>query len=858
MGKALIIAEKPSVAQELSRTLAKAPGMSGFKKHKDKDYFENETHIISAAIGHLVELPLPTEGGRAMRWDMDKLPIIPGTFDLKPIDKTKQRFSLLKKLMSRKDVDLLINACDAGREGELIFRYLVEAAGVDKPINRLWMQSMTSQALVEAFGHLRSDGEMLPLAAAARCRSESDWLVGINGTRALTAYYSRHGGFVKTPVGRVQTPTLTILVKREKEIQRFTARTYYEVHADFEVAAGTYASRWFEEGFRKSDDPHARAERLWDPAEAEAIVERCRGREGIVEESSKPKKQSPPLLYDLTSLQREASNRFGFSARRTLQIAQSLYEKHKALTYPRTDSRFLPGDYTGVVIDTMKTLAGAGGTLAPDLAGFAGRVVEDHMVKGGNRRIFNDAKVSDHFAIIPTGKMPGSRLSEAERKIYDAVTRRFVAVFFKTAEFLVTTRITRVERDAFKTEGKVLVEPGWLAVYGKDARSPREEGEERSAAAIVPVLPSEKARNTAIDPEKKETKPPPRYTEATLLSAMEGAGKLVDDEELRAAMSERGLGTPATRAAIIEGLIHDKYVQRDRRHLVATTRGIGLVDQLETIGLDTLCAPELTGEWEFKLKEMEHGGLDRDTFMEDIRSMTRDIVERIRAYIEEVKGLSFPDLDVTCPKCGTKRFTQTDAHFSCASPDCRFRIRKTVASRRLSDDEARRLIADRAIGPLKGFRSRAGKEFTATLRLDEDEDYKVTFAFDEGSREDVELNDPIAECPLCREAGRRGHIHDTADAYVCEQHFEESKCPAKLPKTLLSVDITREQAVKFFGEGRTDVIEKFISRKRGRTFSASLKLNLKGKKLIEWEFPPRQGRAGRTPGRKAAPKVEKA
>ncbi len=843
MGKTLIIAEKPSVAAELSRALARAPGMSGFKKNKDQDTYENETHIIAAAIGHLVELPLPTEDGKKMKWDMEKLPILPPVFDLKPIDKTRKRFNLLKRLMKSKEVDLLVNACDAGREGELIFRYLVEAAGVGKPVKRLWMQSMTSQALLNAFSRLRSDEEMLPLAAAAKCRSESDWLVGINGTRALTAFNSRHGGFVKTPVGRVQTPTLTILVKREQEIRSFNSRVYYEIHADFDVAAGTYPSRWILEGFKKTDDPHARAERLWDLAEAEAIVERCRGREGSVKDTSKPKSQAPPLLYDLTSLQRDASNRFGFSARRTLQIAQSLYERHKALTYPRTDSRFLPEDYPGEVKATMKALAESGAS-TPGLAGFARKALEGGMIKGGDRRIFNNAKVSDHFAIIPTGVVPG-RLNEAERKIYEAVTRRFVAVFFGTARFEVTTRITSVEKDVFRTSGKVLVEPGWLAVYGKETPAAQGGNGEEPSAALVPITAGEQALNSAIENQKKETKPPPRYTEATLLSAMEGAGKLVEDEELRAAMSERGLGTPATRAAIIEGLIHDRYVHRDGRSLVATAKGIKLVALLtEKIRIDTLCAPELTGDWEFKLKQMEHGRLDRDTFMKDIRSMTVDIVERIRRAIEEPPPV-LPDLEAACPACGASPLEQTEDYFACPSQECRFRIRKVVASRELTGSEAKKLIETGSVGPIEGFLSRAGQEFTATLQLDEK--HKVAFAFDETDRADVELDNPIAPCPLCRDAGRSGRIHAVADAYVCDQHFQEAKCPARLPRKLLRVDIPEEQALKFFTEGRTDVIEKFIS-KKGRPFSASLVLNSAGKKLIDWEFPPYR-RARRKPAK---------
>ncbi len=422
-----------------------------------------------------------------------------------------------------------------------------------------------------------------------------------------------------------------------------------------------------------------------------------------------------------------------------------------------------------------------------------------------------------------------------------------MAVFFGAAEFLVTTRITRIDRDAFRTTGKVLVNPGWLAVYGKEAQASTGENEEESVATLAPVDTGEKARNRAIDLKAKRTKPPPRYNEATLLSAMEGAGKLVEDEELRAAMSERGLGTPATRASIIEGLIHDHYVHRDARNLVATAKGIRLIDQLESIDLKTLCAPKLTGDWEFKLKEMEHDRLDRKTFMDDIRAMTIDIVERIRTAM--VNEPEFPTLNAACPDCGASPLSQTEVHYSCSSPECRFRLRKVVASRPLGEDEVVKLLASGSVGPLSGFRSRSGKEFSATLQRDEKG--KVTFVFDDEGQEKPELEDPIADCPLCREAGRSGRIHATAEAYVCEGYYEDPKCPARLPKNLLKIEIPREQAVKFFTAGRTDVIEQFIS-KRGRPFSASLVLNGKGEKLIEWVFPPRRPRS--SPKKTAAKK----
>src|ERR1700730_18292599 len=552
MSKTLVIAEKPSVAGDLARALG------GFKK--EGDHFENDRYIISSAIGHLVELALPSElDVKRGKWSFANLPIIPDEFGLKPIEKTKARFDMLKRLMQRKDVDALINACDAGREGELIFRYLLQLSGVEKPVRRLWLQSMTAESIRAAFEHLRPNEEMIPLAEAAVCRSESDWLVGINGTRAMTAFNNRSGGFQLTPVGRVQTPTLAILTEREDKIHAFKSRPFFEVSADFEVQAGNYRGRWFREDFAKNGDEDARAERIWDQAVAEEIKNRCLGKTGIATEERKPTTQAPPLLYDLTSLQREANAR-GFSAKRTLQIAQQLYERFKVITYPRTDSRYLPEDYIPTVKSTLSKIDNH----------HARTALENKWVKP-SKRIFNNAKISDHFAIVPTGTAPHG-LDEVQQKIYDMIVRRFISVFFPAAQFEVTTRITRVEKDAFKTEGKVIKDPGWLAVYGREAASEQEGGE-----SLVAITPNEAAKVLDIEVTHNETKPPARFTEATLLSAMEGAGKLVEDEELREAMREKGLGTPATRSAIIEGLIHDGYVHRQGRELIATAKGLALV-----------------------------------------------------------------------------------------------------------------------------------------------------------------------------------------------------------------------------------------------------------------------------------------
>src|SRR5438093_4454410 len=642
MSKTLVIAEKPSVASDLARALG------GFKK--EGDHFENDRYIIASAIGHLVELALPSElDVKRGKWSFANLPIIPDEFELKPIEKTKARFKTLKRLMQRKDVDLLINACDAGREGELIFRYLVKLSGAKKPVRRLWLQSMTLESIREAFQHLRADEEMIPLAKAAVCRSESDWLVGINGTRAMTAFNNRTGGFQLTPVGRVQTPTLAILAEREDKIHHFKPRNYYEVFGDFEVKAGSYRGRWFREDFAKDGDEDARPERIWDKTTADEIKNRCVGKTGIATEERKPTSQAPPLLYDLTSLQRDANGR-GLSAKRTLQIAQQLYERFKVITYPRTDSRYLPEDYIPTVKSTLSRIENP----------HARTALENNWVQP-SKRIFNNSKISDHFAIIPTGTAPHG-LDEVQQKIYDMIVRRFISGFFPAAQFEITTRITRVEKDAFKTEGKIIKDPGWLAVYGREAAS-AEAGHE----SLVAISPNETAKVLGIDVAQNETKPPARFTEATLLSAMEGAGKLVEDEELREAMREKGLGTPATRSAIIEGLIHDGYVIRQGRDLIATAKGMALITLLRGIGATELCSPEMTGEWEYKLKRMAKGHMQANEFMKGIKEFTREIVEKAKNFEGESVTGDFKPLDVKCPKCGGGPCDESYRTFKCRS-----------------------------------------------------------------------------------------------------------------------------------------------------------------------------------------------
>ncbi len=842
MAKSLIIAEKPSVAQDLVRALT--PEAGKFEKHAD--HFENERYLVTSAVGHLVEIKAPEAYDvKRGKWSFAHLPVVPPHFDLAPIDRSKSRLNAVVRLVKRKDVTELINACDAGREGELIFRLIVQFAeagkALNKPVRRLWLQSMTPQAIRDGFAALRSDKQMQGLAHAARSRSEADWLVGINGTRAMTAFNSRDGGFFLTTVGRVQTPTLSIVVEREEKIRKHVPRDYWEVKASFLAQAGTYEGKWFDPKWKKNeDDAEARADRLWTEADARAIEQAVRGQHGRVSEESKPSTQSSPLLYDLTTLQREANGRFGFSAKTTLSLAQALYEKHKALTYPRTDSRALPEDYLSVVKKTMAVLA-EGDLPGPlrELGKHARQAIKADYVKP-MKRVFDNAKVSDHFAIIPTLQTP-THLTEIEAKLYDLVVKRFIAVFFPPAEYLVTTRITAVGAHQFQTNGRVLVNAGWQAVYGKEAQD--------EDANLVPVLPDESVRNVEVDVAALKTKPPPRYSEATLLSAMEGAGKLIEDDELRAAMHDKGLGTPATRAAIIEGLILEKYMLREGRELVPTAKAFQLMTLLRGLDVEDLTKPELTGDWEYRLLEMEHGRLSRDAFMQDVAAMAQRIVRKAKEYDRDTIPGDYATLHTPCPNCGGV-VKENYRRFACEA--CEFSITKIPGGRSFEIAEAESFLRDKKIGPLEGFRSKAGWPFSAELRLvfdDEIKNWKLEFDFGEDARRAQEDGEPvdfsgqesIGPCPKCK-----GHVFEHGTSYVCEHATgPKQTCDFKSGKIILQQPVANEQMHKLLVSGRTDLLENFISNKTRRKFKAYLKFDpQQGKVVFEFEPRPQRGAKG--------------
>jgi len=842
--KSLIIAEKPSVAADLARALGKVP--------KKGDHFEGDQFVISSAVGHLVELQMPEDIDKKKYgfWRLEMLPIIPEKFELKPIEDSKARFDLLKKLLARKDVAEVINACDAGREGELIFTYIYQLTKSKLPVKRAWMQTMTQEGIREAFRVLRDGAQMRGLSDAARCRSESDWLIGINGTRALTKrMFGSRGGNV-APVGRVQTPTLAIVYAREVEIRNFKPRAFWRVTALFDVSRGRYEGVYQRPDFKKSDaDEHDRVDRIWDKAAAEAVFAACQGGPlAEVTEEKKASTQASPRLYDLTTLQRESNNRFGLSARRTGQIAQALYERHKVITYPRTDSRALPEDYIPTCRETLQKLPG-------DLQAHAQKLLEAGWLKP-NKRIFNNAQISDHFAIIPTGQ-PAENLEDMEAKIFDMIARRFVAVFYPAAEFDITTRLSTVAGHPFKTEGKVLTFPGWLAVYGKttvDDDSP----DSKALPALDPADGSP-ARARTSEPllHEEATRPPPRYTEATLLSAMEGAGKLVEDEELAEAMKERGLGTPATRADTIDGLINQRYMERQQRELIPTAKAEQVLQFLGAVKADQLTSPAMTGEWEFKLREIEHGKFTRDRFMKEVVAQTRGIIERVKGYEEDDSTGRLTE--IPSPTDG-KPLRETLRGYK--SQDGELMVYKVIGGRKMEETDVRDLLLKGQIGPLDGFRSaKSGKPYSAVLRYNPTEK-KVEFVFD-GQRDstgaikiDFTGLQPLGEAPAAR-FGPGAFIYETPQSYVVRREENgEDKILARCSRRILARDIPREQFLKMLETGKTDLLDRFWSQRTRRPFSAFLVLKPDG--ATGFEFAPRPPKDPNAPPRKRGRAARKA
>ena len=710
MGKTLVIAEKPSVGRDLTKAL---PG--AFQKHEG--YLESETHVVTWAVGHLVQLAEPDEyDAKYKKWRMADLPIVPDRFKLVVRDeRSRKQMTVITRMLKRDDVSDVINACDAGREGELIFAWTFEKAGAKKPVQRLWLSSMTSKAIKDAFTALKPASEFGLLEQAARSRSEADWIVGMNATRAATIRLrSSFDGAVS--LGRVQTPTLAIIARREEEIRAFVPEPYWLVDATFETVDDPrkYSGRF-----------HAGAQpRLKTAEEAAAIVEAVRGGQGTITKLEKTKRsEKAPLLYDLTSLQREANTRFGFSARRTLSAAQRCYEEHKVLTYPRTNSRFLPTD----MIPEIKPIASLLGT-QPEYARGAAYVTGLDVLPLA--RVINDAKVTDHHAIIPTNSQHKvDKLSDDDRRIYDMVTRRFLAVFHPDAVFENTRLETTVAEHIFRTRGRVLLEAGWRGVYGEGLEERGGEDDEAPDQQLPKLVQGEQADVREVDADEKITQPPRRYSDASLLGAMETAGKLVDDDEMREAMKDSGIGTPATRAAIIERLIDVGYVERDGRSLVCTEKGLGVIRLLDD---HPLTSPSLTGDWENRLSKIEEGNEARSKFMSDIAEFANSTVQELDEKLKEVR---IPRANLgPCPVCGHD-IVENRKGFSCWGREdagCGFVIWKSKAGKTLPPAVARELISKgRTEKAVTGFKGRSGRSFRAKLALMQTEEGRWRVEFDE-------------------------------------------------------------------------------------------------------------------------------
>jgi DNA topoisomerase-3 len=879
--KTLVIAEKPSVAGDLAKVL---------KVPKSGDFFENDEWIISSSIGHVVRLKDPQDlDEKLKRWTLKDLPILPAAFDgtadpdiLKTVISERNngdRFKLLKKLLSRPDVSSVVNACDAGREGELILHYIYQLAKCHLPVKRLWLTSMTTDAIKYGFDHLLPESAKAGLLGSAIGRSQADWLVGMNGSRFATI---RIGGAKRDvfSVGRVQTPTLMLIVKRELEIRDFKPKTFWKIEADFGITAGTYRGAAQVPGVQDRKE----AERFYDQAQALKVVEEAKsiGR-GTVTDERKPKKDSAPRLFDLTSLQREANKRFGFSAKTTLGVAQALYEKYKALTYPRTDAQYLPEDYVATAKNVLQSLHGG-----HPAGGFAHEALQKGWVDAAGKRVFDNRKVSDHFAIVPTGTPPHG-LTEVEQKIYDLVVRRFIAVFFPFAEFEETVRLTTVGPHQFRTTGKVLVVAGWRAVWGQEVEA--EEDKDKEGSANLPALKTEdgqppQALVKEVSVKEDTTKPPARYNEASLLGAMENAGKYVDDEALADAMKERGLGTPATRAATIEELLAKDYIERQGKELVPQAKAFQLHQFLHAKGMAFLTEPQLTGEWEYKLKQVESGKLSSQDFIKEIKVQVQSMVA-IGAQELPATPLSPEVLSPTDGKPllddGEKYYSQ-DGQGESGRP--KLVIYRAMNGHTISAAEVAELIEKRRIGPFSDFKSmKSGKNFTGYIDLVDPDTIKsrqaeatpapavdassdaapakparktkpkapsgklkavLYFPPREGADGNPDAFDAdwpvLGSCPV---SGLPVQQTPTAGYRVCPLKAQAAgaKKTFSLNTEMLKCPITPEDVRMLLNEGKTG-LKKFVSNRTKRAFEAFL---VADKDKGWWfTFPPRKPKAAKS------------
>lgn len=860
VGKALVITEKPSVARDIAKVLG------GFEEHDG--YSESDDLIVTFAVGHLFELLPPEEvDAKYKAWTLEVLPILPSEegFQLKPKKGQSERIRTIKKLLQRDDVDRVVNACDAGREGELIFREIVKYLGSDKPVERLWLQSMTTNAIKKGFEALRPGSELEGLAAAAECRAYSDWLIGMNATRALTKRFASRKERTAWSAGRVQTPTLALLVDKEFEVLAHVPVPYWRVELPLDHAGAAYTGNYFDPDFKAGEDDGAKDDRIFVEARAKAILAEVTGKAGTAAETRKPSKESAPPLFDLTSLQREGNRRFGWSARRTLNAAQRCYERHKLLTYPRTDSRCLPEDYRETVADVLTSYAGAAdqGEGFDDYARSAAALKTNGLQN--DKKIFDDKGVSDHFAIIPTGTLPEEPLTGDDKRLFDLVVRRFFGAFHPPAVWERVERTTDVAGHKFRTRARSLEEPGWRAVLPPVSS-------EDEVVTLPPLVAGESsAEGVAVTSGEaelldEETKHAPRITEARLLSLMENAGRQIDDDDLAAVLHEKGIGTPATRAEVIENLIRKGYVVRAGKALRPTVKGIRLIDSLRRIDIDRLASPELTGELEAHLLEVEHGERSAADFMTEITDYAVQVVERAKTFGYEELYQDAEDLG-PCPSCG-EQVKEMAWFYRCPEnedkeKDCPMRFWKDTSGRYLDTGAVKALLKDGKTGTLDGFTARSGRTYKGHIEI-EKEEWKLKVRSEGWNEESVsdipeyEVNtDAVAKCPVCKERD----VIETPTEFSCTDRLEDKGvdekgkkikgCPFVMPRTVCKREIARDEAQYYISTGKTELLTDFTSR-FGRPFSAILFLKDTGRH--GFEFPPRGGAAGADGSKKKASK----
>lgn len=818
MGKTLVLAEKPSVARDIAKILNCKKNQEGF--------IEGPNHLVTWCIGHLVQLYEPAEYDiKYKKWSFNTLPIIPDKFKLKANPKTSKQFNIVKNLMANPEVDNIICATDAGREGELIFRYTYNLSGCQKPFMRLWISSMTDAAIKEGFEKLKPGKDYDNLYLSAKCRSESDWLVGMNASRAFSVKYNSN-----LSIGRVQTPTLAILVNRHIERQNFKPESYYEIKAIYDNFTGT----WFDEKTKET--------KIFDKAKAQQIVKKVNGKKGVIKDiKNEEKKESPPQFFDLTELQRTCNRKLGFSASKALDIVQNLYEK-KLVTYPRTDSKYLSQD----IVPTLKARIYA--VNSPEFNKYV-----DYIKKLPNynlgKRYIDDSKVSDHHAIIPTEQGSNkSSLSGDEKKVYDIITKRFLAVFLPNYEYMVTSIISSVEDENFLSKGKTIQRLGWTSLYKND-KDDRDDDKDDQTLPKCDVGDSVDVKDVKLD--KKQTKAPPAYTEATLLSAMEHAGRFIDDEELKEQLKDGGLGTPATRAAIIERLITVGYITRQKKTLIPTEKGINLISILPK----EIKSPELTGKWEKALNLMAKGQYVPTKFMGSIINYSKFLIEEAKkGKTVEFKSEDRPQKPAfgKCPACGAAVFEHSKG-WSCSKwkeTGCKFAIwidDKGLANfnKKVTATMAKALLKNRR-AQAKGLVNPKTKEKfdNDVILVNENGYWNIRVDFGNNANNNVlntstpkaprenSINPTVTTeylCPSCK----TGHLvhseNGRSQGWGCDRWRDGCRFSIPSEKCGIKLDPYLEQIVN---NGQTDIIEDFKSQK-GTTFSA--KLVVKNGKL-EMEF----------------------